>query len=232
MACREYTLPREDSTSQQKGWIQGNTKIGPVLEVTTSCLHGKHGVEIRIWSVSQDNSQSWVRISHGSNKFVMDSNNNDTEVPENQPEEQALQLNVKDYACRSKAKAKPQRREPAGSSSRIIPMVRRNWIDIEPGKHSLSEYEVSKKVIHLLRHSQQVHREEDGAVRFWRIKENLQSQFPQTPHWSDDRWKAGLAAGGGAEKRYQYCTDDSGITELFKVIQDAILSILHCRTML
>ena len=23
VACREYTLPREDSTSQPKGWIQG-----------------------------------------------------------------------------------------------------------------------------------------------------------------------------------------------------------------
>ena len=31
------------------------------------------------------------------NKFVMDSNNNDTEVPEDQPEEQSLQLNVKDF---------------------------------------------------------------------------------------------------------------------------------------
>ena len=49
-------------------------------------------------------------------------------------------------------------------------MNTRNWIDIEPGKYSLSAYEVSKKVIHLLRHSQQVHREEDGAVHFWRIK--------------------------------------------------------------
>ena len=46
VACREYTLPREDGSSQPRGWIQGNTKIGPVLEVTTSCLHGKHGVEI------------------------------------------------------------------------------------------------------------------------------------------------------------------------------------------
>ena len=86
----------------------------------------------------------------------------------------------------------------------------RNWIDIDPGTYSLSEYEVSKKVIHLLRHSQQVHREEDGAVHFWRIKENLQSQFPQSPHWSDDRWKACLAAGGGAKRRFQFCTDDSG----------------------
>ena len=32
VACREYTLPRDEENSQPKGWIQGNTKIGPVLE--------------------------------------------------------------------------------------------------------------------------------------------------------------------------------------------------------
>ena len=37
-ACREYTLRRNDGSSQRKGWIQGHTKIGPVLEVTTSCM--------------------------------------------------------------------------------------------------------------------------------------------------------------------------------------------------
>ena len=219
MACREYTLPREEGASQPRGWIQGNTKIGPVLEVTTSCLHGKHGVEIRIWSLSGDNTLSWVRISHGSNKFVMDSNNNVTEVPEDQLEEQALQLDVKDFACPSKAKAKPQRREPAGYSQRIIPMNTRNWIDIEPGKHSLSAYEFSKKVIHLLRHSQQVHREEDGAVHFWRIEENLQNHFPQSIHWSGDRWEVCLAAGGGAKRWFQYCTDDSEIIIYFRALQ-------------
>ena len=26
MACREYTLPRIDGSSQPQGWIQGNTK--------------------------------------------------------------------------------------------------------------------------------------------------------------------------------------------------------------
>ena len=137
-ACREYTLPRNDGSSQPKKWIQGSTKIGPVLAVTTSCLYGKYGVEIRIWSLSEDNTQSWVRISRGSNKFVIDSNNNDTEVPEDLPEEQALQLKVKDFACRSKAKAKPQRREPADYSRSIIPKNERNWIDIEPGNYSLS----------------------------------------------------------------------------------------------
>ena len=88
----------------------------------------------------------------------------------------------KDFACRSKANAKSQRREPADSSPRIVPIERRNWIDIEPGKYSLSEYEVSKKVTFLLRHSQQMHREEDGAVHFWKMKENLQSQFPHSIH--------------------------------------------------
>ena len=33
VACREYTLPREEGASQPKGWIQGDTKIGPVLEL-------------------------------------------------------------------------------------------------------------------------------------------------------------------------------------------------------
>ena len=96
----------------------------------------------------------------------MDSNNNDTEIPEDLPEEQALQLNVKDFAYRSKAKAKPQRREPVDYSPSIISNERK-WIDIEPGNYSLSAYEVSKKVIHLLRHSQQVQREDDGTVQFW-----------------------------------------------------------------
>ena len=142
-ACREYTLPRNDGSLQPKGWIQGNTKIGPVLEVTTSYLYGKHGVEIRIWSLSEDNTQSWVRISNGSNKFVIDSNNNNTESPADLPEEQASQLKVKDFAARSKAKAKPQKREPVDCSPSIIPMNERKWIDIEPGNSSLCVREES-----------------------------------------------------------------------------------------
>ena len=114
-ACREYTLPRSDGSSQHKNWTRAGS-----YDQLVSCLYGKHGVEIRIWSLSEDNTHSWVNISHGSNKFVMDSNNNGTEVPEDQPEEQALQLNAKDFACRSKAKAKPQRREPADTLGLLL----------------------------------------------------------------------------------------------------------------
>ena len=34
VACREYTLPRDDPASEPKGWIRGNTRIGPILEVS------------------------------------------------------------------------------------------------------------------------------------------------------------------------------------------------------
>ena len=115
-------------------------------------------------------------------------------------------------------KQKPQRREPVDVPS-IIPMNERKWIDVEPGESSFSAYEISKKVINLLRHSQTVQREDDGAVQFWRIKEHLQSQFPQIPHRSDNRWKACLAAGGGAKRRYQYCTDISGTIIYFRALQ-------------
>ena len=99
MACREYTLPRDEKSSDPKGWIRENTKIGPVLEVTTSYLQGKFGVEIRIMSMSKDNSHSWVRISHGLNKLVTDlidkeDDDNEQETSEMQFEDFALKTNV------------------------------------------------------------------------------------------------------------------------------------------
>ena len=120
VACREYTLPRDEDSSEPKGWIQGNTKIGPVLEVATCCLQVKYGVEIRIKSVHKDNSHSWVRISHGLNKLVTnlyhkDQDDNEQETSDMQSEEYALKLNAGDFASRSKAKAKPQRRVSASS---------------------------------------------------------------------------------------------------------------------
>ena len=88
VACREYTLPRDDPASQAKGWIQGNMRIGLVLEVTTSFQHYKYGIEIRIKSVNQDDSHYWVRISYGTVKYVVDSIEDNTENPADPQEEQ------------------------------------------------------------------------------------------------------------------------------------------------
>ena len=98
-------------------------------------------------------------------------------------------------------------------------MNERKWIDIEPGESSLSAYEVSKKVVNLLRHCQTIQREDDGAVQFWKTKNNLRNQFPQNQYWSDDRWKICLAAVGGSKRRYQYCFDISGTIVYLRALQ-------------
>ena len=152
-----------------KGWIRGNTKIGPVLEVTTSYLQGKHGVEIRIEFVNKDNSHSWVRISHGLKKLVTELSNNkendynEQETSEMQFEDFALKTNVLAFASRSKAKTKPQRRISASSSTKTLPIGERTWTDIESQDYSPIAYPVSKQLSTLLRHGS-LPREDDGAI--------------------------------------------------------------------
>ena len=218
VACREYTLPRDDQASQPKGWIQGNMRIGPVLEVATSFQHFKYGIEIRIESVNQDNSHSWVRISNGTVKYVIDSIQDNTEIPADPQEERVPQTSARVVAATLKAKAKPQSREFAGTTT-TIPIHERRWIDIEPSKQDLASYDISKKVINLLRHNQKLQREQDGVIEFCKIKFHLRDHHPQIHNWSDDRWKACLAAGGGSKRRYQYCSDNLGTIIYLRALQ-------------
>ena len=219
-ACREYTLSKKWRIhhNQKDGFRETQEldpywKSRPVICTVNMELKSESG----LWEK--------VILNLGS-EFLMDQINSwliqtttTQNVPADLPEEQASQSIVKVFAARSKAKAKPQRREPVDVPS-IIPMNERKWIEIEPGESSFSTYEISKKVINLLRHSQTIQRENDGAVQFWRIKNYLRNQFPQVQYWSDDRWKACLAAGGGgAKRRYQYCTDVSGTTIYFRALQ-------------
>ena len=147
-------------------------RIGPVLEVTTSYMYGKHGIEIRIESVNQDNCQSWVRISCGTIKHVVESIQDNTEIPADPQEERVPQTNIKVVAARSNAKAKPQPTILVGTTA-TIPMHEGRWIDIEPSEQNLASYDLSKKVINLLRHNQTLQREDDGAIEFYKIKFHL-----------------------------------------------------------
>ena len=131
-------------------------------------------------------------------------------------------------------KQKPRRRTLAYSSTKTVPISERSWTDIEAENYSSIAYPLSKQLSTLLRHGD-LPREEDGAIEFLRLKDYLRNDFVHSHHWSDELWKSTMARGGRNKKRFQCCTDPSGqeilyLRALFKVIQDAIPLILHCRT--
>ena len=89
-------------------------RIGPKMEVTTRNQHFKYGIEIRNESVNQDNSHSWVGISYGTVKYVIDSIQDNTEIPADPQEEQVPQTSTSVVAARSKAKANLNRENSLG----------------------------------------------------------------------------------------------------------------------
>ena len=52
--CREYTLPRNDPRTRARGWIRGNTKIGPVLNIHVCHHEDRYCTEIQV-SASRQN---------------------------------------------------------------------------------------------------------------------------------------------------------------------------------
>ena len=48
---------------------------------------------------------------------------------------------------------------------------------------------------------------------------HLRNHHSQIQVWSDDRWKACLAAGGGSKRRYQYCSDNLGTIIYLRALQ-------------
>ena len=63
VTCRAYTLPGDEKSTDPKGWIRGNTTIGPVLEVTTSYQNVEWKLEL--------NPGTWNILTRGS-EFLMD----------------------------------------------------------------------------------------------------------------------------------------------------------------
>ena len=162
VACREYTLRRDDPASEPKGWIQGNTRIGPILEVTTSFQHFKFGVEVRIQSVNEDNSQSWVRISFGTIRYVNNYVKHNTHNFASSYEEKAEPASSGVVAARSKAKAKPQPREPTGTTT--IPLSERVWILILNHQSKISSRTICRR---------------KSSIFFDTIKNHIESKMEQ-----------------------------------------------------
>ena len=69
-SCRKYTLPRSEEASRVRGWILGNTNIGPVLDVKVCFHQGRYGIEVIVVSLFRDRTVSRFRIVKGFNKYV------------------------------------------------------------------------------------------------------------------------------------------------------------------
>ena len=147
-------------------------------------------------------------------------------------EEEDVPASSEVVAARSKAKAKPQPRESTGTTT--IPLSERMWIDIVPSKKDLDSHNLSKKVINLLRHNQKLHREQNGAVQFYKTPFHLRDYSLPIQNWSDRRWLACLAAGGGPKEDIIIALIPCGqsfISVLFKDILGTVSLIRQCRIM-
>ena len=96
----------------------------------------------------------------------------DKKYDDNEQETPTTKTEVFPFASRSKAEAKARRPATTCSSSRTIHILERKWIDIEPGAQFDQAYPVAKRINTLLRHGE-VRQEEDGAIEFWRRKDDL-----------------------------------------------------------
>ena len=91
VACREHSLPKEEAASQPKGWIQGTPKLGPYWKLQPVIC--TVNMELKQRQHSLLGQDFWK----GTNKFVMNLNNNETEIPEDQLEEYDLKIECKRF---------------------------------------------------------------------------------------------------------------------------------------
>ena len=129
-----------------------------------------------------------------------ENDNNEQETSEMQFEDFALKTNVLDFATRSKAKAKPQRRTPASSSTKLFQSGKESGLLLSQKIIRQSFTQCEKRMTALLRHGH-LPREDDGAIEFWRLKDYLRFDFENSQHWSHEMWKNKMAEGGGVRKR-------------------------------
>ena len=130
-----------------------NTRIGPVLDIKVCHHEDQYTIEVRVQSLFQDRTASWVRIVNGVDKYVTES---------------MLTKEEEDIASGiPNAQARPRHKPTVTLTSVSIPVRERTWIDIETQRsHDQKCSDVSKVITRLLRHDQTVCREINGASKY------------------------------------------------------------------
>ena len=72
--CREYALPRDEEENCAKGWIGCNARFGPVLDMKICNTIGRYSVEVKVPSLFEDQTTSWIRIVSGVEKVCQRDN--------------------------------------------------------------------------------------------------------------------------------------------------------------
>ena len=108
----------------------------------------------------EDNTFSWVRIVNCVDTYVTES---------------MLTKKEEDIASGNPiAKARPRQKPKGTLTSVSIPVLEREWINIETQRsHDHKCYEVSKAMTRLLRHDQSVFGGSDGAIHYSGIIEEI-----------------------------------------------------------
>ena len=211
---RSYSMSRVHTSSiffhlyQKVGFV----KIGPVLEATTNYHQGKPGIEIRIESLSGklsimgkdlkwtqqvreefDRKIAYSRRRRHDSRIVPYSHQ-ETDKPS------------------ARAKLKPTSSSLQPPALEQIPIHERKWFDFEPTpeRYSTRCCDISKKMIALLWHEQNILRAEEGPQR----------EISCSARWSDNTCVDHLQRGGGRKKWFQLCTNNTGLVILyFRAIQ-------------
>ena len=118
--------------------IESDVSYGPVSDIKVCNKHGRYSIEVQVQSLFKDQTESWIRIVNGIDKFVR-------EAMLIQEEEKA--------SVKPAAKARPILKQSSTSGWDSTPMKQRQWIDIETQESKDPHcFQVSKFFTRLLRH--------------------------------------------------------------------------------
>ena len=198
-------MPRNDPRFQTRGWIRKNTKVGPVLNIHVCHHEDRYSIEMQVRSLFQDRTASWVRIVNGVEKYV-------NETTEHISDEESFRV----AAARTRMK----------STITLTPVA--VPLRVNPGSYDHECHVISKAMIRLLRHDQNILRETDGAVKY----EDILGEFNKRKRGKGEISRVlrnghsmigflFLQKGGGAKKRFQYCLNHNSSRHIshFRAIQ-------------
>ena len=133
---------------------------------------GGYNVEVKVPSLHEDQTNSWVKIVSGIEKYVR-------EAMPTQGEEEKVWV-------KPAAKAKPTLKPASACNPNSFPIKERKWIDFAVQNSKIQSYfQMSKFITNLLRH-QDIGREEDAAVPYERIIEECKEKLSgESRYWKN-----------------------------------------------